>query len=130
MIDSLSQAKDQRENKGKHAIFAGLLLVFLGLCSLSSYPMLDEGSYLWIAERFSFLRPYDWPLPFPPFDDAFVFAHPPLLLMWISVLQKMGLSGWILKMVAGTPLWFLLGYSSETATIFAILSLPKVSGVL
>ena len=96
----------------KNAVFAGILLTLLGMVSISSHPILDEGSYLWIAKRFSFVKPYDWPLPFPPFDDAFVFAHPPLLLMWIAILQKLGLSGWFLKMAAGIPLWFLLGYAS------------------
>ena len=78
----------------KNAVFAGFLLTLLGMVSISSHPILDEGSYLWIAKRFSFAKPYDWPLPFPPFDDAFVFAHPPLLLMWIAILPKLGLSGW------------------------------------
>ena len=51
----------------KNAVFAGILLTLLGMVSISSHPILDEGSYLWIAKRFSFVKPYDWPLPFPPF---------------------------------------------------------------
>ena len=64
------------------------------MVSISSHPILDEGSYLWIAKRFSFAKPYDWPLPFPPFDDAFVFAHPPLVVDVDSNFTKLGLSGW------------------------------------
>lgn len=55
----------------------------------------------------SWARPYDWKMPWFPFEEhGFVFAHPPLFLYWVKAIQSwFGLSTaqWIL----GCP-WQLL----------------------
>ena len=49
----------------------------------SSLPVLDEESYLYIAQKMRFSHPYDWPLPWHPWTDSYVYAHPPLFLYWV-----------------------------------------------
>jgi hypothetical protein len=56
-------------------------LLFFSLLS-NPLPVLDEGGYLWISENMSWDRPYDWKLPWPPYEEknAYIYAHPPLFL--------------------------------------------------
>ena len=72
-------------------------------------PALDEESYLWIAENLSWSRPYDWPLPWPPFDEnAYVYAHPPLFLWMVKLAQGWTSSVGMLKLVLAIPWQILL----------------------
>ena len=65
-------------------------LVLIGFIQSVPFPVLDEETYLYIAEQLQPKRPYDWILPWPPYDteDAFVFAHPPLFLWRIWLLTS------------------------------------------
>ena len=48
--------------------------------------LLDEETHLYIAKHTSFQRPYDWAMPFPPFQETgFIFAHPPLFHWWLKL---------------------------------------------
>jgi hypothetical protein len=89
----------------------GLLLAAICLLLSSPLPVLDEESYLWIAGRMDPLRPYDWPMPWPPWDDAFVYAHPPLFLWWVKLGMQTGLEPHGLKILLGLPWLLLLGIS-------------------
>ena len=87
-------------------------LVLIGFIQSVPFPVLDEETYLYIAEQLQPKRPYDWILPWPPYDteDAFVFAHPPLFLWWIWLLTSwfefgLGTS----KFLAAFPFQVLLG---------------------
>ena len=71
-------------------------------------PVLDEESYLWIAENLSWSRPYDWPLPWPPFDEnAYIYAHPPLFLWMVKAIQGWTSSVATMKVALAVP-WQLL----------------------
>ena len=82
-------------------------------CSVSSTSrVLDEETYLYIAEQIQPKRPYDWILPWPPYDteDAFVFAHPPLFLWWIWLLTSLvGAGVGASKLMAALPFQVMLG---------------------
>ena len=87
-------------------------LLYAVLCSLlrSSHPVLDEESYLLIAEQLSVLRPYDWSLPWPPYGESYRYAHPPLFLLWIRCIALfVGDSVLWMKILAGLPFQLILG---------------------
>ena len=79
-------------------------LLLLGLIFLSvgqhPIPVLDEESYWKIAAEMSWSRPYDWKMPWSPFEEqGFVYAHPPLFLYWVKLVQSfagLSLAQWIL----------------------------------
>ena len=63
------------------------VLICTTVCLLMSPTphVLDEETYLWIANEMAWGKPYDWHMPFPPFTETgFVFAHPPLFLWWVK----------------------------------------------
>ena len=95
-----------------------LPLLFAALVALSagSPPVLDEESYLDIAHQLAAhpARPYDWFRPWQPWGatpppDAYLFAHPPLHLWWLSLWS--GLSGPALRLAAALPGALLLGWA-------------------
>lgn len=92
------------------AILLGLLFLSLGQHSI---PVLDEESYWKIADQMSWSRPYDWKMPWFPFEEqGFVYAHPPLFLFWVKFVQSwfdISLAQWIL----GIPLQILFLYSID-----------------
>lgn len=99
------------------------LVVVLGAVMLASpVPVLDEESYLDIASQLNPLRPYDWWRPWQPWGnerepDAFVFAHPPLHLLWVwammkAVPEELGMRA--LKVLSATPWALLLAWSVAT----------------
>jgi hypothetical protein len=62
-------------------------LALVALLLSAGVPVLDEESYLDIARQLDPARPYDWSRPWQPYGavpepDAFVYAHPPLFLLW------------------------------------------------
>ncbi len=92
-------------------LFALALAVVCGLLQLGALPILDEESYLDIAGQLSQhpLRPYDWFRPWQPWghvppDNAYLFAHPPGHLWWVT------LSGGS-RLLASVPLAGVLGFS-------------------
>ena len=103
------------------------------MCALLTHglPALDEESYLWIANEMSWARPYDWQLPWPPYDDAFIYAHPPLFLWWVkSLLVLEGESLLCLETCVGELPWqfvigsavgWLLQYRERRWALFAVL---------
>ena len=99
-----------------HKKIIGYALVYALLSSFlaSSYPVLDEESYLYIAQSMSIDRPYDWTLPWPPYTDSYRYAHPPLFLYWVWIGTKLFGSSiiWI-KFFLGFPFRLLLGYSAS-----------------
>ena len=78
-----------------------------------SIPVLDEESYWKIASQMSWGRPYDWKMPWFPFEErGFVYAHPPLFLYWVKLVQSfagMSLAQWIL----GVPFQALFLFSAH-----------------
>lgn len=87
-------------------------LVLIGFVQSVPLPVLDEETYLYIAEQIQPKRPYDWILPWPPYDteDAFVFAHPPLFLWWIWLLTSwLELGVGASKLMAALPFQVMLG---------------------
>ena len=85
----------------------------------SAVPVLDEESYLDIAQQLDPSRPYDWWRPWPPWGlergaDVFVYAHPPGFLIWVWAWVR--LAGGIvqiapLKIAAGLPWAMLFAWS-------------------
>lgn len=54
------------------------------LPALFKVPTLDEESYLWLGRQLDPTHPYSWTRSWPPYDpDGFVYAHPPLHLLWM-----------------------------------------------
>ena len=99
-----------------HKKIIGYALVYAVLSSIlaSSYPVLDEESYLYIAQSMSLSRPYDWTLPWPPYTDSYRYAHPPLFLYWVWIATKvMGSSIVWMKLFLGFPFRLMLGYSAS-----------------
>ena len=93
-----------------------LLCVAVAAFCVAMAPVLDEESYLAITANLDPLRPYHWWRPWPPWyggsePDAFVYAHPPLFLTWVSVVQDWadGLLG--TRWAAGLPFAVLLGWA-------------------
>ena len=95
----------------RSSIFWGAF-VYLLLTSLlsSGYPVLDEEGYIHIADQLSFARPYDWSLPWPPYNDSYRYAHPPLFLFWVRLgLLLCGKNILLLKLFLGFPFRIILG---------------------
>lgn len=114
-----------------------LVLVLGAVLLASPVPVLDEESYLDIASQLNPLRPYDWWRPWQPWGaeregDAFVFAHPPLHLLWVwammrAVPEELGMRA--LKVLSAAPWALLLAWSVATLArtltrrpIFAVLT--------
>ncbi len=95
------------------------VLLLLVLCSaLGKVPVLDEESYLAIAAQIVEhpARPYDWWRVWQPWgsqqtDNAFLFAHPPLHLWWVSAWQQGVGTGLFLRLGVALPWVLLLGFS-------------------
>ncbi len=67
-----------------------LLSLALAAAFMPAAPVLDEESYLDIAQQLSWARPYDWYRAWQPWGaeipaDAYLYAHPPLHLWWIKL---------------------------------------------
>ena len=98
------------------ALAAGLVAVLLA-CPV---PVLDEESYLDIGRQLDPLHPYDWWRPWQPWglsrpDDAFVYAHPPLFLLWVRAWLGQagdGVAVGAIKAAAALPWAMLLGWSA------------------
>lgn len=76
-------------------------------------PVGDEESYLWIGHIIDPLAPYAWRRVWPPFDDdAFVYAHPPLFLLWIALVERLVSSIAATRVLAGLPWVLLLAWST------------------
>lgn len=97
------------------ALAAGLCVVVLS----SAVPVLDEESYLDIAGQLAWARPYSWWRAWQPWglerpDDAYVYAHPPLFVLWVKAWLAQGnaLPVAAVKIAAGLPWAMLLGWSA------------------
>jgi hypothetical protein len=95
-----------------------LAAALIGVVAAAPVPVLDEESYLEIAAALDPARPYDWWRPWPPWGsgreaDAFVYAHPPLFLLWVHAWWRLGggVAVWPLKVAAALPWSLLLGWS-------------------
>ncbi|MCK6513524.1 hypothetical protein L6R46_00505 [Myxococcota bacterium] len=82
-------------------------------------PVLDEEVYLNIAAQLQGhpWRPYDWWRPMQPWGDepapdAFLFAHPPLHLLWVSLWTALLPWGPALRLAVATPFALLLGVAA------------------
>ncbi|MCK6520515.1 hypothetical protein L6R49_03650 [Myxococcota bacterium] len=79
-------------------------------------PVLDEEVYLDIAAQLQGhpWRPYDWWRPMQPWGDtpapdAFLFAHPPLHLLWVTLWTGLLPWGPALRLAVAAPFAALLG---------------------
>lgn len=79
-------------------------------------PVLDEEVYLDVAAQLQGhpWRPYDWWRPMQPWGDtpapdAFLFAHPPLHLLWVSLWTAILPWGPALRLAVAAPFAALLG---------------------
>lgn len=91
----------------------------VAVCLASGVPVLDEESYLDLARQLDPARPYDWWRAWQPWGearppDAYVYAHPPLFLMWLEAWMGEGraLPVRALKAAAALPPAMLLGWSA------------------
>ena len=94
-----------------------LLVLSVAVFLAASVPILDEESYLAITTHFDLLRPYHWWRPWPPWyggtePDAFVYAHPPLFLAWVAVIQDCAEGIRPVRLLASIPPAALLGWSA------------------
>ena len=94
-----------------------LLVLSIAVFLAASVPILDEESYLAITAQFDVLRPYHWWRPWPPWyggtePDAFVYAHPPLFLAWVAVVQDWAEGIRPVRLLASIPPAALLGWSA------------------
>lgn len=87
------------------------------LPALEKPPVVDEESYLAIAAQISahMDRPYDWWRNWQPWGasrpgNAFLFAHPPLHLWWVSICRTWVGSFPGLRLVVALPWLILLGW--------------------
>lgn len=106
-------------SSGRLATVMALVLALGAVLLSSPVPVLDEESYLEIGSLLDPLRPYDWWRPWQPWGtqreaDAFVFAHPPLHLLWVWTLlrvvpEELGMRA--LKVLAAAPWAMLLAWS-------------------
>ncbi len=98
------------------------LAMAAGLCAVvlsATVPVLDEESYLDIADQLAWGRPYSWWRAWQPWGlqrpaDAFVYAHPPLFVLWVKAWLSQGkaLPVGAVKVAAGLPWAMLLGWSA------------------
>lgn len=93
-----------------------LLCLVVAVACAAGVPVLDEESWLELAQGLDPSRPYDWWRPWPPWGsaeapDAFVFAHPPGFLLWLHAWARPGLPVWPIKVAAAVPWALLLGWS-------------------
>ncbi len=105
--------------RGRVVVGVSALLALCCVLLATTVPVLDEESYLDIAGQLDPLHPYSWWRPWQPWGtsreaDAFVFAHPPLHLWWVYLVQQatpglFGVRG--LKLVAGAPYALLFGWA-------------------
>ncbi len=94
-----------------------LLCIFAALLLAAPVPVLDEESYLAIAAQLDLARPYHWWRPWPPWDgsaepDAFVYAHPPLFLQWVSLCRGLGFGEMITRLISAVPMAALFGLAA------------------
>jgi len=86
----------------KPSVWLPLAAIVIALPALGKVPTLDEESYLWLGAHLDPLRPYDWSRAWPPYDaDGFVYAHPPLHLLWMWLLGDLPLVGQRLVSLVG-----------------------------
>ena len=98
------------------AVAAALVAV----CLVAPVPVLDEESYLDLARQLDPARPYDWWRAWQPWGssragDAYVYAHPPLFLLWVKAWMWGGGAGLpvrALKAAAALPWAMLMGWSA------------------
>ncbi len=103
-----------------------LAAALVSLVLSAPVPVLDEESYLDIGAMLDPFRPYDWWRPWPPWgaareEDAFVYAHPPFFLEWVSLWvclagltehpERAATLLWPVKLAAGLPWAALAGWS-------------------
>ena len=94
-----------------------LLLVLVVLPFAGKPPHIDEESYLFIAHevQHSPLRPYDWWRPWQPpepAENSFIYAHPPVFLWWMAMLEAvLGRGRVVWLRLANMPFVLLLGGS-------------------
>ncbi|NOY24468.1 MAG: hypothetical protein GXP62_01210 [Oligoflexia bacterium] len=111
---------DPGERRRRTEAIALAVILSLGAVLLASaVPVLDEESYLDIASQMVPSRPYDWWRSWQPWGiahepDAYVYAHPPLHLLWVwaarrLVPEEMGIRA--LKILAGVPWAVLYGWA-------------------
>lgn len=93
-----------------------LVCALVVLVALGRPPVLDEEGYLDIGAQIAAhpLRPYDWFRPWQPWgasrpEDAYLYAHPPLHLLWVSLWQAVWGWGPALRASAALPLAGVLG---------------------
>ena len=114
------------------AVLMALAMLLLG----ARVPVLDEESYLDIAGQLLPGHPYTWWRAWQPWGgvrvpDAFVFAHPPLHLLWVWAVVRLvgpGASVWVQRLVSGAP-WALL-YGVSVAAVACRTSRRPLLGVL
>jgi len=105
----------QRNNLAAIAVALALVMVLLG----SHVPVLDEESYLDIGRQLLPSHPYSWWRLWQPWGDgreadAFIFAHPPLHLLWVwALVHLLGDDAPVraLKIVGGLPWAIIYGLS-------------------
>lgn len=84
-----------------------LAAMAVALIAVGKPPVIDEESYLWIGAHLDVLRPYDWEREWQG-SSAWLYAHPPLWLLWMAVVGGHGL---VVARLASLPLAGLLGWS-------------------
>jgi len=105
--------------RNRPSLWLPLALAALVVVAASKPPVVDEESYLHIAAQIADhpWRPYDWWRRWQPWGaertaDAFLYAHPPLHLWWVSLCQSLAPMGAGLRLLAGLPPALLLGWSA------------------
>ncbi len=96
---------------------SALLTLSIAVFLAASVPILDEESYLAITRQFDVLRPYNWWRPWPPWfggtePDAYVYAHPPLFMTWVAVVQEWADGVRPVRLLTSLPPAALLGWSA------------------
>lgn len=94
-------------------VLAGALALIAAVMQIGQLPLLDEESYLDIANQLDLLRPYDWSRPWQPWghevpENAYLYAHPPGHLWWVAAV---GGTSTLARVLAIVPLAALLGFS-------------------
>lgn len=81
---------------------------------LGKAPVIDEESYLWIGRHVSVLRPYDWQRVWQPYavDDGFIYAHPPLFLWFMALVQALSTNVLIDRILCALPFVALLAWGT------------------